>query len=82
MGIVDKLIAKYELYQLEKRYTRREKRTTFTSGARYVDGEYVYDDHSTGSYSPKSTSSTWSNRRMPSVRVTEYYDGGRRSRAY
>lgn len=43
MGFVDKLRAKYDIYKLQQRYTRREKRTTFTSGAQYVDGEYVYN---------------------------------------
>lgn len=42
MGLIDTLRSKYELYRLEQRYTRREKRTTFASGATYVDGEYVY----------------------------------------
>ncbi|EMC95577.1 hypothetical protein BAUCODRAFT_43729, partial [Baudoinia panamericana UAMH 10762] len=43
MGLLESLRAKYELYRLEQRYTRREKRTTFISGAQYVDGEYVYN---------------------------------------
>ncbi|KAF2152494.1 hypothetical protein K461DRAFT_321491 [Myriangium duriaei CBS 260.36] len=42
MGLIDTLRSKYELYRLEQRYTRRDKRTTFASGATYVDGEYVY----------------------------------------
>ncbi|KAF4547444.1 Hypothetical protein D9617_42g090310 [Elsinoe fawcettii] len=42
MGLIDTLRSKYELYRLEQRYTRREKRTTFASGAVYVDGEYIY----------------------------------------
>lgn len=42
MGLITSLRSKYELYRLEQRYTRREKRTTFASGATYVDGEYVY----------------------------------------
>ena len=33
-----------EIYRLEQRYTRRTKRTGFSSGAAYVDGEYVYPD--------------------------------------
>ncbi|CAK3901431.1 Hypothetical predicted protein [Lecanosticta acicola] len=43
MGFMEKLRAKYDIYKLQQRYTRREKRTTFISDARYVDGEYVYN---------------------------------------
>ncbi|KAI7353154.1 hypothetical protein KC354_g11705 [Hortaea werneckii] len=50
MGLIDSLRSKYELYRLEQRYTRRDKRTTFASGAQYVDGEYIY--------SPTPTSTT------------------------
>lgn len=42
MGLMDSIRSKLELYRLEQRYTRREKRTTFSSGAQYIDGEYVY----------------------------------------
>jgi len=42
MGFIDTLKSRYELYRLEQRYTRRDKRTTFASGAVYVDGEYIY----------------------------------------
>lgn len=42
MGLIDSLKGKYEIHRLEKRYTRRDKRTTFTSDAIYVDGEYIY----------------------------------------
>jgi len=42
MGLFDKLTAKFELYKLEQRYTKRKRRTTFISEAHYVDGEYVY----------------------------------------
>ncbi|KAI7008331.1 hypothetical protein D0869_09918 [Hortaea werneckii] len=52
MGLIDSLRSKYELYRLEQRYTRRDKRTTFASGAQYVDGEYIY------SPTPTSTGST------------------------
>lgn len=54
MGFVDKLRAKYEIYRLEQRYTRRDKRTTFASGAQYVDGQYVYNP------TPSSTNSAGS----------------------
>jgi hypothetical protein len=61
-----------ELYRLEQRYTRREKRTTFISDAQYVDGEYVY----TSSPSSAKSSSTGgsSNRRfskMPTIGIKE-----------
>jgi len=42
MGFMENLRNKVELYRLEQRYTKRDKRTTFISTARYVDGEYVY----------------------------------------
>jgi len=42
MGLIDKLQSKLELYRLEQRYARRKNRSTFTTGAQYVDGEYVY----------------------------------------
>ncbi|KAJ5174341.1 uncharacterized protein N7482_000218 [Penicillium canariense] len=41
-----------ELYRLEQRYARRKHRSTFSTGAQYVDGEYVFN---TGSNSPTST---------------------------
>jgi hypothetical protein len=34
-------LAGWELHRLEERYVRRSNRNTFTSGAIYVDGEYV-----------------------------------------
>ncbi|KAJ5949378.1 hypothetical protein N7454_000962 [Penicillium verhagenii] len=52
MGLFDKLQAKLELYRLEQRYARRKHRSTFSTGAQYVDGEYVY---SNGANSPTST---------------------------
>ncbi|KAJ5505374.1 hypothetical protein LT330_009382 [Penicillium expansum] len=51
MGLIDKLQAKLELYRLEQRYARRKHRSTFSTGAQYVDGEYVYS----GASSPTST---------------------------
>ncbi|TKA45536.1 hypothetical protein B0A54_04075 [Friedmanniomyces endolithicus] len=54
MGLLDSLREKYDLYRLEQRYTRRDKRTTFTSGASYVDGEYVYN-HSSPLASPTAS---------------------------
>ncbi|KAF9248567.1 hypothetical protein DTO027I6_512 [Penicillium roqueforti] len=54
MGLFDKLQAKLELYRLEQRYARRKHRSNFSTGAQYVDGEYVY----TGPSSPTSTGSS------------------------
>lgn len=56
MGLLSKLHSKIELYRLEQKYTRRKNRSTFTTGAHYVDGEYVY--HSDGQLSASSTGST------------------------
>ncbi|KAF2134872.1 hypothetical protein P153DRAFT_278877 [Dothidotthia symphoricarpi CBS 119687] len=70
MGFFDKLQARLELYRLEQRYTRREKRTTFISDAHYVDGEYVY---ASSPSSAKTSSSTNSKRfsKLPAVRIKE-----------
>lgn len=89
MGLVDSLRSKYELYRLEQRYTRRDKRTTFASNAQYVDGEYVYGDAVSSPTSPKSSKSSssssnsgggslggsWSaaKGRVQSVKVTEVF---------
>ena len=43
--------AELEFYRLEQRYARRKHRTTFSTGAQYVDGEYVYGN---GTKSPTS----------------------------
>jgi len=37
-----KLRARLEVRKLEDRYVRRNNRSTFTSGATYIDGEYVF----------------------------------------
>jgi len=42
MGFLEKLQARYELFKLEQRYTKRKRRTTFVSEAYYADGEYHY----------------------------------------
>jgi hypothetical protein len=63
MGFMESIRAKVELYRLEQRYARRDKRTTFTTGARYVDGEYIFNESpssptgSTGSWQHSTTSS-------------------------
>ncbi|PGG95387.1 hypothetical protein AJ79_10084 [Helicocarpus griseus UAMH5409] len=57
MGLIDKLHAKLELYRLEQRYARRKHRSTFTTGAQYVDGEYVYTNNTGSGYSSTTTSS-------------------------
>ncbi|KAF2495214.1 hypothetical protein BU16DRAFT_550069 [Lophium mytilinum] len=76
MGLFEKLQAKLELYRLEQRYTRREKRTTFISEAQYVDGEYIYASSPTSSKSSSTNNSTASraSRRMsksPMVGIKE-----------
>ncbi|KAF2729002.1 hypothetical protein EJ04DRAFT_569021 [Polyplosphaeria fusca] len=73
MGIFEKLHARLELYRLEQRYTRREKRTTFFSDAQYVDGEYVYAS------SPTSTKTSSSSKRLskgPAIRIRELARAG------
>ncbi|KAI9809615.1 MAG: hypothetical protein M1825_000047, partial [Sarcosagium campestre] len=46
----------FELYRLEQRYTRqRRRRSTFVSGARYVDGEYISSSNS----SPRLEDMQW-----------------------
>ncbi|KAJ6016049.1 hypothetical protein N7540_010640 [Penicillium herquei] len=52
LALFEKLQAKLELYRLEQRYARRKHRSTFSTGAQYVDGEYVFN---TGANSPTST---------------------------
>lgn len=76
MGLIEKIQARLELYRLEQRYTRREKRTTFISGAQYVDGEYIY---ASSPVSTKSTSTSTSSQRMskgPAVRIRELARAG------
>ncbi|KAF2746987.1 hypothetical protein M011DRAFT_403471 [Sporormia fimetaria CBS 119925] len=62
MGFFEKLQARLELYRLEQRYTRRDKRTTFYSDAQYVDGEYVYATSPTSSTKSASTNNTANSR--------------------
>jgi hypothetical protein len=82
-NFMDTLRHKVELYRLEQRYTRREKRTTFISTAQYVDGEYVYAGSPTSSKSSSTSSgSAWSSvKRMPSMNVKEVLSK-RHSRAF
>jgi len=54
-----KISLELELYRLEQKYTQRKNRNTFTTGAQYRDGEYVYNDAS----SPVSQTSTGSSSR-------------------
>lgn len=77
MGLIDSLRAKLEIYRLEQRYTKRDKRTTFISGAQYVDGEYIYGNESTVT-SPTSSSNSGSfGKRSPGIRVSEVFSSGR-----
>lgn len=84
MGLIENLRAKYDLYRLEQRYTRRDKRTTFISNASYVDGEYHYNASPTSAKSSGSFGSSVSGKmgRMASVRVSEVFVNKRQSRAY
>jgi len=91
MGLIDSLRSKYELYRLEQRYTRRDKRTTWVSGAQYVDGEYVYAQPTSGSdYSGKSSvgsptigsKESWergfgASKRASTIKVQEVFRSGK-----
>ncbi|KAF2711474.1 hypothetical protein K504DRAFT_475317 [Pleomassaria siparia CBS 279.74] len=81
MGLIEKLQARLELYRLEQRYTRREKRTTFYSDAQYVDGEYVMASSPTSmnSSTSSSTATSKASKRMskgPAVRIRELARAG------
>lgn len=68
-----------ELYRLEQRYTRREKRTTFFSDAQYVDGEYIYATSPTSSKTSSTNSAASNSRRfskVPGVRIRELARSG------
>ncbi|GAB1725153.1 hypothetical protein NU195Hw_g6873t1 [Hortaea werneckii] len=88
MGLIDSLRSKYELYRLEQRYTRRDKRTTFASGAQYVDGEYIYSPTSTGSAGSTGTTTTASTGSTTGkfgasvVNVKEVFSNRRSSRVF
>ena len=69
MGFIEKLRAKYELRQLEQRYTRRDKRTTFYSNAAYVDGEYVYQLP----VEKRRSYINFGNKFSPTVKATELF---------
>ena len=43
------------MYRLEQKYARRKNRSTFTTGAQYVNGEYVYTSNHT-TYSSEASS--------------------------
>ncbi|RVX75407.1 hypothetical protein B0A52_00760 [Exophiala mesophila] len=62
MGLLDKLQSKLELYRLEQKYARRKNRTTFSTGAQYVDGEYVYTTDSSRSPTMSANSTGSSDR--------------------
>jgi hypothetical protein len=51
-----------ELYRLEQKYARRKNRSTFNTGAQYVDGEYVYAGTDFTVASPSSPTTKNSNR--------------------
>ncbi|KAI7126163.1 hypothetical protein KC352_g32050, partial [Hortaea werneckii] len=83
---IDSLRSKYELYRLEQRYTRRDKRTTFASGAQYVDGEYIYSPTSTtgstGTTTTTTTSSSTGKFGASVVNVKEVFSNRRSSRVF
>ena len=82
MGFMENLRSKYELYKLEQRYTRRDKRTTFYSGAQYVDGEYVYSPtSSTKSGGSSFGSGGGAGKRMSTIQVKEIFTGNANKRA-
>ncbi|KAK3072090.1 hypothetical protein LTR53_007478 [Teratosphaeriaceae sp. CCFEE 6253] len=83
MGLLDSLRAKYDIYRLEQRYTKRDKRTTFTSGAHYVNGEYVYNVSSpTSTKSGNSFGSAGAGSRISTMKVGQVFGGKRGSRAF
>lgn len=87
MGFIDSLRSKLEIYRLEQRYTRRDKRTTWVSGAQYVNGEYVYGNESTVTSPTSSTNSGRSafSGKLAGVKVAEVFTGrggDRRSKAW
>ncbi|KAK3709004.1 hypothetical protein LTR37_011168 [Vermiconidia calcicola] len=63
MGFLDSLRNKVELYRLEQRYTKRDKRTTFVSTAEYRDGEYVHIDSPTSAKLSSTFGSGFSGKR-------------------
>jgi hypothetical protein len=87
MGLFETLRAKLEIYRLEQRYTRRDKRSTWVSGAQYVNGEYVYGNESTVTSPTSSTSSRGGGftGKMAGVKVAEVFSSKsdrRRSKAW
>ncbi|KAH7118804.1 hypothetical protein B0J11DRAFT_440289 [Dendryphion nanum] len=76
MGLFEKFQAKLELYRLEQRYTRREKRTTFISDAQYVDGEYIYASSPTSSTKSSSTNNSRRFSKAPAIRIRELARAG------
>ncbi|EXJ90014.1 hypothetical protein A1O3_03082 [Capronia epimyces CBS 606.96] len=64
MGLFDKLQAKIELYRLEQKYARRKNKTSYTTGAQYVDGEYIYSDQSSPTVSANSTGGSHRSKRQ------------------
>ena len=75
MGLFETLRAKLEIYRLEQRCTRRDKRSTWVSGAQYVNGEYVYGNESTVTSPTSSTSSRGGGftGKMAGVKVAEVF---------
>lgn len=58
----DRSPAELEISRLQKRYTRdRCKRSTWSSEARYIDGEYVFTDPQVSPSSSRCNESKWAN---------------------
>ncbi|KAK6364023.1 uncharacterized protein PV06_04380 [Exophiala oligosperma] len=73
MGLFEKLQSKLELYRLEQKYARRKNRTTYSTGAQYVDGEYVYPSGPDYLESPVSANSTGSSSGSSNKRRTMFW---------
>lgn len=78
MGFIENMRSKYELYKLEQRYTRRDKRTTFCSGAQYVDGEYVYSPTTSTKSSSSFGSGSGVGKRISTIHVKEIFSSNER----
>ena len=75
MGFIDNMRQKMELRRLEQKYLQRQKRCTYVSNARYVDGEYIYTGSPTSLKSSDSYGSNWSEKRKstPATKVRDVF---------
>lgn len=80
---MDQIRAKLEVHRLEQKYTRRDKRKTFSTAAIYVDGEYVYNNLESSTPTSPTSDRSWGSsiKRSPNVRIKELIEvQGRRIR--